>query len=189
MNSEIQASISIVKTNKIIYQCLGCKKISIYYSRSSDGKTCAFCEGQITPLGYAKNDVNVTQLPKKLQASESEEQIALFQWATLYAKKFPELELLYHIPNGGKRHKSTAVRLKAEGVKAGVPDICLPVPKGNYHGLYIELKAGKNTTTDNQNRWLQVLKANGYDTAVCYGWETASRVILKYLNGVVVNAE
>lgn len=116
-------------------------------------------------------------------ANESGEQITLFQWAALHTRKFPELELLYHIPNGGKRHKTTAIRLKAEGVKAGVPDICLPVPKGHYHGLYIELKAGKNTTTDNQDRWLQALAANGYYTAVCYGWEMASNAILEYLRG------
>lgn len=55
-----------------------------------------------------------------------------------------ELALLHHIPNGGARSKATAGRLKAEGVKAGIPDICLPVPKNGYGALYIELKVPEN---------------------------------------------
>ena len=115
-------------------------------------------------------------------ASESVEQICLFRWAAFEEGKYPELKYIFHVPNGGKRNITTAKRLKAEGVKAGVPDICLPVPRGQYHGLYIELKAGKNTTTENQDRWLEFLKQQGYCAAVCYGWEKVSKVILRYLN-------
>lgn len=113
--------------------------------------------------------------------SESEEQITLFNWAAIAAGALPELKLLYHIPNGGKRDYTTAKRLKMEGVKAGVPDLCLPVPRGVYHGLYIEMKTGKNKTTDNQNRWLEELMKQGYCVAVCYGWEAASKVLTQYL--------
>lgn len=112
---------------------------------------------------------------------ESSEQISLFRWAAYAQPALPDLKWMFHIPNGGKRDLRVAKKLKAEGVKAGVPDICLPVPRGNYHGLYIELKAGKNKTTENQDNWLDALSANGYFTAVCYGWEAASREITKYL--------
>jgi hypothetical protein len=90
---------------------------------------------------------------------------------------------MHHIPNGGHRSKTTAIRLKAEGVKAGVPDICLPVPVGGFHGLYIELKAGKNKTTAEQDKWLDALTDNGYFAAVCYGWQAASKAIIDYLEG------
>ena len=113
---------------------------------------------------------------------ESREQITLFEWAALNEHKYPELKLLHHIPNGGKRAKTTAIRLKMEGVKAGVPDIELPAPRGIYHGLYIELKAGKNKATDKQKEWIYELKKQGYFTAVCHGWESASKVLLKYLS-------
>lgn len=185
MNSDTRKLISISKTSKILYSCLKCEKLSVYYSRGGDGKTCAHCGGSITPLGYAKNEVVVSKTKKKtpITASESEDQIGLFEWAAYAVKTHPDLEWLYHIPNGGKRSITTAKRLKAEGVKAGVPDVCLPVPKGRYHGLYIELKAGKNMTTDNQDRWLDGLTANGYFTAVCYGWEAATKIITDYLRG------
>lgn len=117
--------------------------------------------------------------------SESQEQINLFKWAGFASCKYPELDLMYHIPNGGKRDLGTAIKLKAEGVKAGVPDIHLPVARGGYIGLYIELKAGKNKATDNQKGWLERLAKQGHRTCVCYGWESASEVLIKYLEGKV----
>lgn len=115
-------------------------------------------------------------------ASESVEQICLFRWATYEEGKYPELALMYHIPNGGKRNITTAKRLKAEGVKSGVPDIHLPVARHGFHGLYIELKKKKgNSTTENQDHWLEDLNAQGYYAIVCRGWEEASNKIINYL--------
>lgn len=122
------------------------------------------------------------QPPKPPVPTESVEQIELFRWAAWQMGAYPELERLYHIPNGGHRHKATAGRLKAEGVKAGVPDVCLPVPRGGFHGLYIEMKRLRgNDTTPDQDGWLEFLTKQGYSTAVCRGWEAASKVILDYL--------
>lgn len=114
--------------------------------------------------------------------SESEEQQTLFQWAAIMQSRLPELALLHHIPNGGQRAVTTAKRLKAEGVKAGVPDVSLPVPKGIYHGLYVEMKAGKNKPTPQQLWWMQQLTRQGYFVTVAYGWKTAADAIEKYLN-------
>lgn len=120
--------------------------------------------------------------PKMPVPTESVEQINLFRWAEWQAGLYPELRRLYHIPNGGFRNKATAGRLKAEGVKSGVPDLCLPVPRGAYHGLYIEMKRLRgNTTTGDQDDWLKFLAHQGYCTAVCRGWEAASKIILAYL--------
>ena len=96
--------------------------------------------------------------------------------------KYPEIKLMHHIPNGGMRHKATAARLKAEGVKSGVPDICLPVARGKHHGLYIELKRIKGgKPTDNQIKWMAALNKQGYQVALCNGWEAAAKVITQYL--------
>lgn len=115
--------------------------------------------------------------------SESVEQQCLFRWAELHTGKYPELSLMFHIPNEGKRSLATGGRLKAEGLKPGVPDICLPVPRGPYHGLYIEMKAGRNRVTENQKWWLNRLSWQGYQTAVCYSCEEAAECIKKYLGG------
>ena len=98
--------------------------------------------------------------------------------------KHPELALLYAIPNGGKRSIKTARMLKATGVKAGVPDMCLPVPRYPYHGLYIELKRRKGgRVSEKQSEWLHDLRKEGYKTCVCYGSDEAIQVIEEYLKG------
>lgn len=114
--------------------------------------------------------------------SEHSEQCALFDWAEYHTYHIPELAYLFAIPNGGWRHKATAGRLKAEGLKAGVPDVCLPVPRGDYAGLWIEMKWGSNKPTKNQRRWLDFLAGQGYQTAVCRGWEDARDEVLRYLD-------
>jgi hypothetical protein len=112
---------------------------------------------------------------------EEAEQMALFRWAKMQENVYPDLRWLHHIPNGGHRHKSTAARLKAAGVKAGVPDLCLPVARCGYHGLYIEMKAGKNDATPSQKKWLKHLREAGYKAAICRGWSEAKDVIVAYL--------
>lgn len=112
---------------------------------------------------------------------ESGHQEALFAWAGYNMQRMPELEYMHHVPNGGKRDAATAVALKRQGVKAGVPDIVLPAARAGFHGLYIELKAGKNTATKKQKEWLEYLRQQGYYTAVCYSWRLAAELIEKYL--------
>ena len=114
--------------------------------------------------------------------TESAEQQALFQWAAIQGKSVPELSLLYHVPNGGGRSKAEAGRFKDEGVKAGVPDICLPVARGGFHGLYIELKRQQGSkTSDDQREWIERLSAQGYVAMVCRGWHKAAEAIMIYL--------
>lgn len=112
---------------------------------------------------------------------EADQQRKLFQWTTFIRAKYPEIDLMFHIPNGGSRNKLEAANLKKQGVKAGVPDLFLPVSRGGYHGLFIELKHGKNKPTEKQTEWLKSLNEQGYAVAVCYGCNEASKKILKYL--------
>lgn len=121
---------------------------------------------------------------KVIYPSEAEEQKAIMQWTAYQSGKKPELELLYHIPNGGKRNGREAANLKAQGVKSGVPDLCLPVARKGFHGLYIELKRIKGgRVSENQDKWLTALMEQGYFTAVCYGAEQAIKIITEYLEG------
>ena len=115
---------------------------------------------------------------------ESTEQQTLVAWAKRHEEEWPELRMLYHIPNEGKRSRKTGARLKAEGLKSGVPDICLPVARGRHHGLYIELKRRKDSkVTKEQLEWIADLVAQGYVAAVCRGCDEAISLITRYLTG------
>lgn len=114
-------------------------------------------------------------------SSEHDEQKALMDWAALHQARYPELALLFAVPNGGKRDPATAARLRGEGVKPGVPDLCLPVPRQGWHGLFIELKYGRNKPSEYQLDWLARLTEQGYLAVVAWGWQEAVDVIRDYL--------
>lgn len=114
--------------------------------------------------------------------SEATEQEIVINWCEYNSPRHPELKLIYHVPNGGSRNQLEAVNLKRQGVKAGVPDLNLPVALNGFHGLYIEMKFGKNKTTEKQKWWLEQLQKQGYKTAVCYGADEAIDTIKEYLN-------
>lgn len=99
----------------------------------------------------------------------------------MHQHRHPELELMYAIPNGGLRSKATAGKLRAEGVKAGMPDVCLPVARGRFIGLYIEMKYGKNKPTTQQLERMELLRWHGHLVVVCWDWESAAREIAEYL--------
>lgn len=124
---------------------------------------------------------------RRYVAHEGSEQEALFAWALYAAGAMPELGLMFHVPNGGSRNRIEAAKLKRQGVRAGVPDICLPVARGGFHGLFVELKYGRNKATDRQTAWLDALRSQGYLAVECVGWDTAREVITKYLKGEIKN--
>lgn len=125
--------------------------------------------------------------------SEDNEQMAIIKWASWQKYKDGKLsDYLHHSPNGGKRHITTAARFKAMGTKAGFPDLFLFVPKGGYHGLFIELKRPKSKTADSKTRqagkvqltqqiMLDRLSAMGYKVVVAYGANHAIDEIKAYL--------
>ena len=106
------------------------------------------------------------------------------QWAAQPSvrRQYPSLKFLYHIPNERSDKRQAAI-LKQMGVKRGVPDLCLPVARGRYHGLYIEMKRTfGGVVSDDQKWWKQQLTENGYACVICKGWEAGKEALLWYLN-------
>lgn len=114
---------------------------------------------------------------------EFEEQKALFEWARNRAvlTKHPELQLLSASLNGVKLSKATAGKAKAAGMLAGEWDVRLPVARGGFIGLIVEMKAGKNGLTDAQKLYRKGMEFEGHRTAVCYSWIEAKAEIEGYL--------
>jgi hypothetical protein len=121
-------------------------------------------------------NVQVKHITRAL-VSEHSEQCVVIDYCKI--RRYP----VFAIPNGGSRNKAEAAKLKAEGVSAGVPDLFIPIPKQGYHGLFVEMKVGKNRTSHEQDEWLALLRKNGYKAAVCYGADAAIKTIDDYITG------
>jgi hypothetical protein len=112
--------------------------------------------------------------------SEHDEQTQLFQIIALYEERYPVLRWIFAIPNGGKRHPATAVRMKAEGVRRGIPDICIPYPVDEWSGCYVEMKFGKGRLTKEQQEFIEAFQ-NTHKIYVCYSAIEAAHAIGEYL--------
>lgn len=95
--------------------------------------------------------------------------------------KWPELRLLHHIPNERQCSPALGMQLKLAGVRRGVPDLHLPVPRGEYAALWLEMKTGTGVSSAEQEWWIRELNASGSFAEICHGWESAVRVIEWYM--------
>lgn len=119
---------------------------------------------------------------KPRQDREHAEAVALMRLVKMHEQRWPELRWLFHVPNGGARSKAAGGKLKAEGVKRGVPDYLFPVRRMDFVGLAIELKANGGRLEPEQREWGELLCRQGWRATVCYGAEEAWAVIRQYLS-------
>ncbi len=146
---------------------------------SANGGTKWFCRVCRGITGVI--DADKPKVRERNNAHEHNEQVAVIDWAKYEIIKYPCLDLLYSIPNGGARNVVVAVKLKAEGVKSGVPDLCLPVARHGFHSLYIEMKYGKNKPSADQKRIIERLQEEGNKVVVCYSADEAIKALKEYL--------
>ena len=112
-----------------------------------------------------------------MRPNEEQEQAAVVDWCDLHG--IP----VVHIPNEGRRSAYTGANLKRMGMRPGFPDLFIPVARMGYHGLFVEMKVGKNKPTRAQIEWLRRLDAEGYAVCVRYGADEAIGSIEFYMGG------
>lgn len=113
--------------------------------------------------------------------TEHEEQVIFVTYCRNHKNK--EVHNIFAIPNGGKRSLLTAIKLKNEGVLSGVPDLFLPYPSKQYHGIFFEMKKSKGgTVSSEQKAIIERLNNNGYKAVVCKGAQEAIAALEAYLN-------
>lgn len=117
-----------------------------------------------------------------MKSIEHSEQVCLVQWWALQCRRYGVQEqCLFAIPNGGQRNIITAKRMKDEGVRAGIPDLFLAVPKGAFHGLFVEMKKPRGgVVSESQKNCMEMLSNQGYCVAVCQGFMDAKDAIEGY---------
>jgi hypothetical protein len=119
---------------------------------------------------------------------EHQHAVALIQWWSLFARtKGIDERLLFSIPNAGgyvggfKKNMLRVMSMKREGVRPGVPDYFLAIPKAGAGGLFIELKAPNGDTSKDQKEVLALLESQSYGCTVAYGWDKAKTAIEEWL--------
>ena len=125
------------------------------------------------------NKYKSTEAPakKKITHHESDIQKNCVRW---FRFAYPQL-IIFSIPNGGSRNVIEAVRLKDEGLLAGVSDLFMPKPNKNYAGLFIEMKAPGGKPTLSQVHFMEKMLSLGYDCKICYSFDDFRSTIDNYL--------
>lgn len=122
--------------------------------------------------------------PAQRGEPEHEMQAAIIAKVDELAEHDPRWRYLFAVPNGGHRHPAVAAKLKAEGVRKGVIDLWWPLKAHGYVGLVLELKAGKNDTTPEQDDWLAWLSSQGwYARVVRDDADKAMALLTWYISG------
>lgn len=112
--------------------------------------------------------------------TEAQEQRAVVEY--LEWLKLP----FYHVANERNCSPQRGAMLKRLGVQSGVPDLCIPVPMGGYHALYIEMKSKSGRPSINQRKWIKALRKYGNYAEICYGADQAIELISQYMGGKLV---
>lgn len=140
-------------------------------------------QSQSSPYQYTSENAIQKRKPSAratFRASEHQEQAALLEWWNWQAD--PLRDLLFAIPNGGRRDGRTGKVLQQEGVRAGVPDLFLAIPADGWHGLWIELKVSTGGRVSKaQAAMHEKLSAQKYKVVVCKGCDEAIAAIKSYL--------
>ena len=110
-----------------------------------------------------------------MTATEAQEQEAVVQWCDLHDVP------CVHVPNERKAPLATIQALKRQGMRPGFPDLIIPVPKGGYGALYIEMKSKTGKPTERQLAWCATLRRLGNQAYVCLGADNAIACIEQYM--------
>jgi hypothetical protein len=129
-------------------------------------------------------------LRRLLVPLEKHDQANLYSWCLAQSGRWPELGMIYAIPNAGgftggfKKNRGRVMQMLRQGVRKGVPDLCLPVARGGFHALYLEMKReGEEQPTEDQLLWHKALRAQGNCVIVAVGFVAGCAALTDYLKG------
>lgn len=122
-----------------------------------------------------------------MRQNESAIQQMCVRW---FGVQYPKLKrLLFAVPNGGSRHVAEAAKLKREGVVAGVSDLVLLMPSGQYCALCIEMKTRSGRQTSNQKQWQKAAEGVGARYVICRSLDEFMQEVNTHLRGAANNKQ
>lgn len=150
--------------------CILCGRPTVSVIPTTDGPVCYSCY----------SDSKTPSKKKKHGNEEAMIQEEFFQKVPLFFPALPD-KLLFAVPNGGSRNKIEAANLKRQGVKRGVADVILQVPKKGYACLCLEFKTSKGSQSDDQIEYQRQIESAGGKYVVVRSAEQGIRVMQNYL--------
>jgi len=120
---------------------------------------------------------------RRAEPLEHQSQAVFIAWWSYFCHivKLDE-RLLYAVPNAGAgAQRGQAGKMKAEGVRPGIPDVNLDVPRNGCHGLRLEFKRRGEKPRPHQLEVIDLLRQQGYDVQIVYSLDEAMRVVMAYL--------
>ena len=160
-----------MKSKKI---CSSCNKESVSIIEREEGVYCYNCY-------MDKKDTRTKKAKSKRKNEEADIQTEFFNQVDLFFPSIPE-KLIFAIPNGGSRHKIEAINLKRQGVKAGVADVLLLIPKKGFASLCLEFKTQTGKQSQHQKDFQQQAEMCGSKYVIVRSVKQAIDEMKKYLN-------
>lgn len=121
---------------------------------------------------------------KRLVSGEISEDLihkTLMEWVHTHPQLKTIAKFIMHFPNEGKRTNSFGKLMKSFGMRAGVSDLFIALPRGGYHGAWIELKSKKGRLSQAQVEFLEDMKSQDYFVSVCYSLDEAIMIVTNYV--------
>lgn len=153
--------------------CSSCNKKSISIIEREDGIYCYNCY-------MDKQNTGKNKSKSKRKNEEAEIQTEFFNQVNLFFPFIPE-KLLFAVPNGGSRNKIEAVNLKRQGVKSGVSDVLLLIPKKGFASLCIEFKTKTGRQSKEQKEFQQQVERCGSKYVIVRSVKQAIDEVKEYL--------
>jgi hypothetical protein len=135
------------------------------------------------PRTLGPNAVLAIATKPKRRDDEHAMQVAYFAWLDTGCDGLhPDIGLdAFAVPNAARRSLRQGARMKAEGMRAGVPDVCIDAAHGGWFGARVEFKTATGTTSPAQKERLKRLLSQNYYAVVARSLVEAQELTLNYL--------
>ena len=151
--------------------CIKCHRETPSVLETSDGTVCFTCFSE---------SKDPTKAKRVISHEEADIQADFFNKLKLFFPSLPD-KLCFSVPNGGSRHKLEAINMKRQGVKAGIADVILLIPKKGYASLCIEFKTDKGKQSDEQKEFQRQAEMCGNKYVVVRSVANAIGIVKEYL--------
>lgn len=154
--------------------CISCKKQTPSVLKTDDGVLCYNCYMD------KKDAKNGAKKKRKINSEEADIQSDFFKQVKLFFPQIPD-KLLFAVPNGGSRNKLEAINLKRQGVKPGVSDVILLIPKGGFASLCMEFKTKSGKQSKEQKEFQKQAEMCGSRYVIVRSVKEAIEKVREYL--------